>query len=79
VSLRQVLLVDDSQAILAYETAALSGLYALTTATSVGRRSSTSSDRGPRSSLLDLLHAGQDGDELLVVMQGRPDLKAIPS
>lgn len=77
-SLRQVLLVDDSQAILAYETAALSGLYALATAASVKEALAHIEKSKPDIVLLDLSMPEQDGDELLAILQRRDDLSLIP-
>ena len=77
-SLPHLLLVDDSEAVLAFERAALSGHYALTTATN-GREALQKLELlRPAAVLLDLSMPLMDGDEVLAAMQRDPALRAIP-
>jgi CheY-like chemotaxis protein len=78
VGLPHLLLVDDSEAMLAFERAALSGHYALSTATN-GRDALAKADEiRPAAVLLDLSMPEMDGDEVLAQMQRDEDLRHIP-
>jgi CheY-like chemotaxis protein len=78
VSLPHLLLVDDSEAVLAFEKAALSGHYLLSTATN-GRDALTKvAQLKPAAVLLDLSMPEMDGDEVLAQMQRDPQLASIP-
>jgi CheY-like chemotaxis protein/chemotaxis signal transduction protein len=78
VSLPHLLLVDDSEAMLAFERAALSGHYAISTATN-GRDALAKADQiRPAAVLLDLSMPEMDGDEVLAQMQRDEDLRNIP-
>ena len=77
-SLPALLLVDDSEAVLAFERAALAGHYAMTTANN-GREALASLRRtSPAAVLLDLSMPQMGGDELLARMQADASLRAIP-
>lgn len=77
-SLPHLLLVDDSEAVLAFEKAALSRHYALSTA-STGREALDKLPQlMPAAVLLDLSMPELDGDEVLAQMQQDAALKAIP-
>jgi CheY-like chemotaxis protein len=65
VNLPQLLLVDDSAAIVAFEAAALSGLYALATASDGGEALAKIREIKPALVLLDLSMPVMDGDEVL--------------
>jgi CheY-like chemotaxis protein len=77
-SLPHLLLVDDSEAVLAFERAALSGHYLLTTATNGREALAKMAMVLPAAVLLDLSMPEMDGDEVLVQMQRDPRLRAIP-
>jgi CheY-like chemotaxis protein len=78
VSLPHLLLVDDSEAMLAFERAALSGHYVLSAATN-GRDALAKADEiRPAAVLLDLSMPEMDGDEVLAQMQRDEDLRHIP-
>jgi CheY-like chemotaxis protein len=78
VSLPHLLLVDDSEAVLAFSRAALSGHYLVSTATN-GREALEKIPRErPDGILLDLSMPEMDGDEVLAVLQGDPALRDIP-
>ncbi|GAC1607907.1 MAG: hypothetical protein NVS4B10_23080 [Myxococcales bacterium] len=77
-SLPHLLLVDDSEAVLAFARAALSGHYLLSTATN-GREALEKLPRErPDGVLLDLSMPEMDGDEVLAVMQRDPTLRQVP-
>ena len=77
-SLPHILLVDDSEAILAFEQAALAGLYHTSTATS-GRDALEKIARvRPACVLLDLSMPEMDGDEVFARLREDPELKEIP-
>ena len=77
-SLPHLLLVDDSEAVLAFEKAALSGHYALSTA-STGREALAKLPQlAPAAVLLDLSMPEMDGDEVLAQMQRDGALRHIP-
>lgn len=77
-SLPHLLLVDDSEAVLAFERAALSGHYVVSTATN-GRDALAKMDAiRPAAVLLDLSMPEMDGDEVLAQMQRDADLRIIP-
>ena len=78
VSLPNLLLVDDSEAVLAFERAALSGHYQIATASN-GREALDLLPRLlPAAVLLDLSMPEMDGDEVLRRMQADPLLQRIP-
>ncbi len=80
-SLPHLLLVDDSEAVLAFERAALSGHYALSTATN-GREAMKKLAQLkpllPAAVLLDLSMPQMDGDEVLAEMQRDAELRRVP-
>jgi CheY-like chemotaxis protein/chemotaxis signal transduction protein len=77
-SLPHLLLVDDSEAVLAFGKAALSGHYALSTA-ATGRAALEQLSRVEFDAvLLDLSMPEMDGDEVLVRMQRDPALRRVP-
>jgi CheY-like chemotaxis protein len=77
-SLPHLLLVDDSEAVLAFEKAALSGHYAISTA-STGREALESLRKVDYDAvLLDLSMPEMDGDEVLLHMQRDPRLWRVP-
>ena len=77
-SLPHLLLVDDSEAVLAFEKAALSGHYMVSTA-STGREALAKIPQlAPALILLDLSMPEMDGDEVLARMQEDPALRRIP-
>jgi len=78
VSVPHLLLVDDSEAILAYETAALSSSYTLTTATNGREALEKLREIRPAAVLLDLSMPEMTGDDLLARMQADPSLRRIP-
>lgn len=69
-SLPQVLLVDDSAAIVAFEAAALSGLYSLATAADGVEAIAKIRDLKPVLVLLDLSMPNMDGDEVVKLVRG---------
>jgi CheY-like chemotaxis protein/chemotaxis signal transduction protein len=78
VSLPSLLLVDDSDAILALERAILSGHYSLHTASN-GREALEKVGRlNPSAVLLDLSMPEMDGDEVLQQMKAEPATAEIP-
>jgi chemotaxis signal transduction protein len=78
VSLPQLLLVDDSEAILAYEMAALAGHYGFSTATTGREALLLARQLVPDLVLLDLSMPGLTGDEVLRMMKADPALAHIP-
>jgi CheY-like chemotaxis protein len=78
VSLPHLLLVDDSEAVLAFEKAALSGHYAISTATTGREALAKVPQIAPAAILLDLSMPEMDGDEVLAHLQDDPDLRRIP-
>jgi CheY-like chemotaxis protein len=78
VSLPHLLLVDDSEAILAYQAAALSSHYTLSTATNGREALDRLREIRPAAVLLDLSMPDMTGDELLARMQTDPALCRIP-
>jgi CheY-like chemotaxis protein len=78
VSLPRLLLVDDSQAILAYETASLSDHYAVVTARSGRDALSRLGESTYDAVLLDLSMPEMDGDQVLWAMKADPRLRRIP-
>jgi CheY-like chemotaxis protein len=77
-SLPHLLLVDDSEAVLAFEKAALSGHYAISTA-STGREALESLRKVDYDAvLLDLSMPEMDGDEVLLHMQRDARLWRVP-
>jgi CheY-like chemotaxis protein len=78
VSLPSLLLVDDSDAILALERAILSGHYTIHTASN-GREALEKVGRlHPEAVLLDLSMPEMDGDEVLQRMKADPSTSGIP-
>src|SRR4051812_49619253 len=78
VSLPHLLLVDDSESVLAFEKAALAGHYVVSTAVN-GREALTKvAQLRPAAVLLDLSMPEMDGDEVLAQMQQDPQLAGIP-
>jgi CheY-like chemotaxis protein/chemotaxis signal transduction protein len=78
VSLPHLLVVDDSEAILSYQTAALSSHYTVSTATNGRQALEKLRKARPAAVLLDLSMPEMTGDELLERMQADPALSAIP-
>jgi CheY-like chemotaxis protein len=78
VSLPRLLLVDDSQAILAYETASLSEHYAIVTATNGRDALQRLRESSVDAVLLDLSMPEMDGDAVLHTMKGDAELRDIP-
>jgi CheY-like chemotaxis protein len=69
-TLPQLLLVDDSAAIVAFEAAALSGLYSLATASDGAEALEKIRDLRPALVLLDLSMPVMDGDEVVKEVRG---------
>jgi CheY-like chemotaxis protein/chemotaxis signal transduction protein len=78
VSLPTLLLVDDSESVLAYESAALSRDYALRTATDGRRALAAMREECPDLVLLDLSMPVCNGDQVLSEMRHDPELEAVP-
>jgi len=78
VSLPHLLLVDDSEAILAFERAALSSHYAISTATTGMEALEKVRQVRPAAVLLDLSMPEVDGGEVLGRLQADPELRSIP-
>jgi CheY-like chemotaxis protein len=78
VSLPHLLLVDDSEAVLAFEKAALSGHYAISTATTGREALAKVPQIEPAAILLDLSMPEMDGDEVLAHLQDDEALRHIP-
>jgi CheY-like chemotaxis protein len=78
VSLPTLLLVDDSEAILSYEKAALGGLYLCHTAADGKLALEQLRHMTPDAMLLDLSMPGMSGDQVLEVMRADPTLATIP-
>jgi CheY-like chemotaxis protein len=77
VSLPHLLLVDDSEAVLAFERAALAGHYALTTATNGRDALEKIAALKPAAVLLDLSMPQMDGDEVLARLR-QDGLRDVP-
>jgi CheY-like chemotaxis protein len=77
-SLPRVLLVDDSEAVLAYASASLAGLYEVTTATDGHQGLQKARALRPEAMLLDLSMPELNGVEVLQQMQADPELATIP-
>ncbi len=77
-SLPHLLLVDDSEAVLAFEKAALSGHYAISTATTGREALAKAPQIEPAAILLDLSMPEMDGDEVLAHLQDHSVLRHIP-
>jgi CheY-like chemotaxis protein/chemotaxis signal transduction protein len=78
VSLPHLLLVDDSEAVLAFEKAALSGHYAISTALTGREALAKVPQIDPAAILLDLSMPEMDGDEVLARLQDDPNHRRIP-
>jgi len=78
VSLPHLLLVDDSEAVLAFEKAALSGHYAISTALTGREALAKVPQIDPAAILLDLSMPEMDGDEVLALLQDDPNHRRIP-
>jgi CheY-like chemotaxis protein len=78
VSLSHLLLVDDSEAVLAFEKAALSGYYQVSTAVNGRDALLKISQLKPAAVLLDLSMPEMNGDEVLARMRSDPQLSRIP-
>jgi CheY-like chemotaxis protein len=77
-SLPQLLLVDDSEAVLAFEKAALSRHYDVRTATTGREALERLGEEQPAAVLLDLSMPEMDGDEVLSQMQADERLRRVP-
>ena len=77
-SLPHLLLVDDSEAVLAFEKAALSGHYAISTALTGREALAKVPQIDPAAILLDLSMPEMDGDEVLARLQDDPNHRRIP-
>ena len=77
-SLPHLLLVDDSEAVLAFGKAALAGHYAVSTAMNGREALAKIPQVDPAAILLDLSMPEMDGDEVLARMQQDPSLRRIP-
>jgi CheY-like chemotaxis protein len=78
VSLSHLLLVDDSEAVLAFEKAALSAHYQVSTASNGREALLKLAQIKPAAVLLDLSMPEMDGDEVLARMRKDPQLARIP-
>jgi CheY-like chemotaxis protein/chemotaxis signal transduction protein len=78
VSAPPLLLVDDSQAILAFEEAVLGAYYAITKAASGPEALRMAREVRPAAILLDLSMPEMDGEQVLAVLQADAELKTIP-
>jgi CheY-like chemotaxis protein/chemotaxis signal transduction protein len=78
VSLPHLLLVDDSEAVLAFQKAALSGHYAISTAVNGREALAKVQQIDPAAILLDLSMPEMDGDEVLAHLQDDPSHRRIP-
>jgi CheY-like chemotaxis protein/chemotaxis signal transduction protein len=78
VSLPHLLLVDDSEAVLAFERAALSGHYVVTTAANGREALEKVAAIRPAAMLLDLSMPEMDGDEVLAHMQRDSEMRRVP-
>jgi CheY-like chemotaxis protein len=78
VSLPHLLLVDDSEAVLAFERAALGGYYLLSTASNGREALERVAQLRPAAVLLDLSMPLMDGDQVLAAMQRDEALRGIP-
>ena len=77
-SLPHLLLVDDSEAVLAFEKAALTGHYAISTALTGREALAKVPQIDPAAILLDLSMPEMDGDEVLAHLQDDPHHRRIP-
>jgi CheY-like chemotaxis protein len=78
VSAPHLLLVDDSEAVLAFERTLLGGTYVLTTATNGRDALQKARQRPPDCVLLDLSMPELSGDELLELLRADPELREVP-
>ncbi len=74
----EILLVDDSMSILAFETEALSSLYQVSTALHGGEALARLRREPASLVVLDLSMPEVNGEEVLAAMRAHPDLAAIP-
>ena len=77
-SLPHLLLVDDSEAVLAFQKAALSGHYAISTAMNGREALAKVPQIDPAAILLDLSMPEMDGDEVLAHLMDDPNHRRIP-
>jgi len=78
-SLPQILLVDDSEAVLALEKAALAGHYAISTASDGREALAKLQQLKPDGVVLDLTMPHMGGEEVLRRMAAAPELRRIPA
>jgi len=77
-SLARVLIIDDSEAVLAYGRAVLGGRYSVTTAHNGALGLERARSIRPDAILLDLSMPELDGEEVLAALAADPELRAIP-
>lgn len=77
-SLARVLIIDDSEAVLAYGRAVLGGRYAVTTARDGAEGLARARSTRPDAILLDLSMPELDGEQVLAALARDPELAAIP-
>jgi CheY-like chemotaxis protein len=77
-ALARVLIVDDSEAVLAYGRAVLGGRYAVTTAKNGVEGLERARSVRPNAILLDLSMPEMDGEQVLAALAQDPELAAIP-
>ena len=77
-SLSRVLIIDDSEAVLAYGRAVLGGRYAVVTARNGSEGLERARALRPAAILLDLSMPELDGEGVLAVLSADPELHAIP-
>lgn len=77
-ALPRLLLVDDSEAVLAFERAALAGHYLISTAVNGREALKKISHELPDGVLLDLSMPEMDGDDVLAILQRDEALREIP-
>jgi CheY-like chemotaxis protein len=78
VALPHLLLVDDSEAVLSYERAALSGAYLISAAENGRVALEKARELRPAAVLLDLSMPEMDGEEVLAALSTDPALKLVP-
>lgn len=77
-SLARVLIIDDSEAVLAYGRAVLGGRYSVTTARNGAEGLERARSIRPNAILLDLSMPEMDGEQVLAALAKDPELAAIP-